>query len=275
MDNLQQSEFWNGSAGQRWVAFSDRLDAMLLPFAELILEAANIAPDETVLDIGCGGGALSIMAVPQAKSVLGVDISQPLIALAKQRAETMEAVTFKCEDAATITLDEERDVVLSRFGVMFFSDPTQAFANILEHVNPDGRLVFACWQSPMKNLWAKAPLEAAMPFFKEPPSSPELYAPGPFAFADPNYVEGILEAAGWGSIDIKDWTGDIRLPGENAYESAAFMMEMGPLSKIIKEQDLDFKKVQNALVDRLVQFANLEGSVDMQASVWIVSAKRS
>lgn len=275
MDNLQQSEFWNGSAGQRWVAFSDRLDAMLLPFAELILEAANIAPDETVLDIGCGGGALSIMAVPQAKSVLGVDISQPLIALAKQRAETIEAVTFKCEDAATITLDEKRNVVLSRFGVMFFSDPTQAFANIAEQVNPDGRLVFACWQSPMKNLWAKAPLEAAMPFFKEPPTPQEPFAPGPFALADSQYLTDILLDAGWSSVELTDWTGNIRLPGDDAEEAASFMMEMGPLSKIMKEQELDFVQIQSALAETLKENANPNGTVDMQGSVWIVSAMKS
>ena len=166
MDNQQQSEFWNGDAGERWVMFSDRLDAMLGPFADLILEASNIKPDETVLDIGCGGGALSLRAAEAAQSVLGVDISKPLIGLAQ--------TNFHCEDAATISLDEKRDVVISRFGVMFFSDPVRAFANIREQVKPNGRMVFACWQSPMKNLWAKAPLEAAMPFFKEPPTPPEI-----------------------------------------------------------------------------------------------------
>lgn len=274
MDNTQQSDFWNGDAGERWVKFSDRLDAMLLPFAHQVLATADIQPDETVLDIGCGGGALSLMAAHQCKSVLGVDISQPLVNLAKERAKSIASARFQHGDAATIDLEEERDVMVSRFGVMFFSDPVGAFANLLKQVKPDGRMVFVCWQSPIKNLWAKAPLDAALPFLKEPPSPPEPFAPGPFALADPHYIEGILEAAGWGSVDIKDWTGEIRLPGENTRESAAFMMEMGPLSRILKEQNLEFDKVQNALVDRLAQNANSEGAINMQASVWIVSAKR-
>lgn len=273
-NNEQQSDYWNGAAGQRWVTSYDRLDAMLSPFADLILEASNIKPHETVLDIGCGGGALSLRAAEAAQSVLGVDISKPLIGLAEKRAAGLAQTNFQCEDAAAISLDEKRDVVISRFGAMFFSDPVSAFANIRKQAKPNGRMVFACWQSPMKNLWAKAPLEAAMPFFKEPPSPPEPFAPGPFALADPHYIEGTLEAAGWGSIDIKDWTGDIRLPGEDTRESAAFMMEMGPLSKIIKEQNLQFDEVQKALVNRLAQKANPDGTVDMQASVWIVRAKR-
>jgi SAM-dependent methyltransferase len=275
MDNRQQSEFWNGDAGQRWVAFSDRLDAMLLPFAELILEAADLAPHETVLDIGCGAGALSLLASKQATSVLGVDISQPLIDLANKRSALTEAAAFQCDDAASLDFKEKRDVVLSRFGVMFFSDPAQAFAKISQQVTPGGRMVFACWQSPMRNLWAKAPLEAAMPFFKEAPTPPEPFVPGPFAFADPNYVKGVLQAAGWVSVALNDWTGDIRLPGADAHEAASFMMEMGPLSKIMKEQDLNVEKVQSALIDRLAQNSNFDGTVDMQASVWIVSASKT
>lgn len=272
MDNQQQSEFWNGDAGQRWVTFSERLDAMLLPFAGLILDAANIEPQDTVLDIGCGAGALSLLASKRAKSVLGVDISRPLINLAKDRSNAIISAAFHCEDAATTTLDEKRDIVISRFGVMFFSDPVSAFANIRKQVKPDGRMVFACWQSPMKNLWAKAPLEAAMPFFKELPMPPIPHAPGPFAFADSEYLTDTLMDAGWKTVELTDWTGKIRLPGEDAQEAAAFMMEMGPLSKIMKDQDLDEKRVQSALIEKLSQSANDDGTIDMQASVWIVKA---
>lgn len=130
VSNEQQSEFWNGDAGQRWVEFSGRLDAMLLPFADQILAAANITPDEDVLDIGCGAGALSLMAAKMGRSVLGVDISNPLIDLAWQRSEKMDSVNFKRADASSFQFDKKRDVVLSSFGVMFFSDPVAAFANI-------------------------------------------------------------------------------------------------------------------------------------------------
>ena len=271
-NNEQQSDYWNGAAGQRWVTFSDRLDAMLISFADLILEASNIKPNETVLDIGCGGGALSLLAAQRAQSVLGVDISKPLIGLAEKRAAGLAQTNFHCEDAATISLDEKRDVVISRFGVMFFSNSVSAFANIRKQVKPNGRMVFACWQSPLKNLWAKAPLEAAMPFFKEPPTPPEPHAPGPFAFADSEYLTDMLMDAGWKTVELTDWTSKIRLPGGDVEETAAFMMEMGPLSKIMKDQDLDEKRVQSALIEKLSGAANDDGTVDMQASVWIVKA---
>lgn len=275
MSNQEQSEFWNGDAGERWVAFSGRLDAMLFPFAKLIIDAAYIDADEHVLDIGCGGGALSLMAAELGQSVLGVDISEPLVALARERSKMMTSIEFELEDAAQVLLEKRRDVAISRFGVMFFSDPVNAFSNIRAQLSSKGRIVFACWQSPAKNAWAKAPLEAAMPFFKTMPTPPEPNMPGPFAFADPAYLTDVLKEAGWSSVEVTDWTGDIRLPGNDAKEAAAFMMKMGPLSKIIQEQELDFSKVQTALTETLKQTANPDGTIDMQGSVWIVRAVAS
>ncbi|MEP3891116.1 MAG: class I SAM-dependent methyltransferase [Hellea sp.] len=272
MDNQDQSDYWNGQAGRRWVEFSDRLDAMLLPFANQILSSANVTPDDNVLDIGCGGGALSILASQTAKSVLGIDISKLLIALAKDRTKTLDTVNFTLSDASKIALETHRDLIVSRFGIMFFADPVAAFANLRRQVKDTGRMSFACWQSPMKNMWARAPLEAAMPFLNHPPTPPKPHAPGPFAFADANYVTEILTKAGWHNIGLTDWTGDIRLPGRDAAEVASFMMEMGPLSRIMKEQNLDMEPVHAALIERLSEKASADGSIDMQASIWIVSA---
>ena len=185
MSNQAQSEFWNGEAGQRWVDQSSQLDAMLLPIADQILSAANIQGDEDVLDIGCGAGALSLKAAKMGRSVLGVDISEPLIDLAWSRSEMIDSVNFKRADASALNLDKKRDIFLSRFGVMFFSDPVSAFAN------------------------------------------------------------------------------------------AAFMMEMGPLSKILKEQELDFEPIQQALVNKLSASADKDGHVDMQGAAWIVKATAS
>ena len=275
MDNQDQSEYWNGDAGVRWVNFAQRLDAMLLPFAQSVLAQADIAPDEDVLDVGCGAGALSLMASKFARSVLGVDLSQPLIDLAWERSKMAQSVQFTRTDASSFTLVKKRDVALSRFGVMFFADPVSAFSNIRQQLTSDGRMVFACWQSPAKNDWAKAPLEAAQPFFKELPSPPDPKAPGPFAFADSEYLTDILMDAGWNAVELIDWTKPIQLPGRDAKETASFMIEMGPLSKIIKAQDLDFEDVQRALVERLRGKAKPDGTIEMQASVWIVKASKA
>jgi len=270
MDNQEQSDYWNGDAGARWVSFADRLDEMLLPFAESLIGAANIGSHEDVLDIG-----LSLMASKMANSVLGVDISQPLIDLAWERSKMAQSVQFTRTDASSFTLVKKRDVAISRFGVMFFTDPVAAFSNIRRQLKADGRMVFACWQSPTKNGWARAPLEAAMPFFKETPAATDPRAPGPFAFADSEYLTDVLMDAGWAAVDLTDWTKTVLLPGRDIQETSSFMMEMGPLSKIIKAQELDFDAVQSALVEKLRESLNSDGRVEMQASVWIVRASKT
>ena len=272
MSNQEQVEFWNGDAGERWAEYSDRLDDMLLPFAQAILAKAKIASFEDVLDIGCGAGVLSMLAAQAAQSVHGVDISEPLITLAKQRSQNIEAVQFALGDAAAIQADKTRDVAISRFGVMFFSDPVSAFRNIRAQLSGAGRMVFACWQAPALNMWARTPLEAAMPFLNAMPPMPEPGTPGPFAFADVDYVASVLSDAGWQNIKLSEWTGDICIPGRDAGEATDFMMEMGPLSRVLKEQNLEIEPVRAALCDRLENEADSKGRIKLGAAAWIVSA---
>lgn len=175
-------------------------------------------------------------------------------------------------DAAELVLEKKRDLVISRFGIMFFNDPVEAFASIKQQVKDNGRMIFACWQSPAKNMWARAPFEAAQPFLKRALTPLEPHTPGPFAFADTQYLTDVLMDAGWSTVTLKDWTGNIRLPGKTADEVADFMIKMGPLSKVLKEQDLDIVPVREALVKKLSSHAGSDGTVEMEASVWIVKA---
>jgi SAM-dependent methyltransferase len=269
-----QKEFWNGDAGQRWVEHSGLLDAMLAPFASMILKTAGISERESVLDIGCGAGALSMLAAKRGREVLGVDISKPLIDFAAQRASAANSnAKFQLGDAALLACDSKFDVVISRFGVMFFADPVAAFKNIADCVKPGGRMVFACWQGLADNMWARAALEVAMPFLKALPTPPEPGAPGPFAFADFDGLYDMLEDAGWTDVEVMDLQGDIRLPGGNAEESAAFMLEMGPLAGILKAQGIDMAPVETAFVKYLREKENADGHIGLTSAAWIVSAR--
>lgn len=273
MSSQEQIDYWNGQAGEKWVAHASQLDAMLRPFAIEVLNAANISQSDNVLDIGCGGGALSLLAAQSAARLCGVDVSAPLITLARKRAAGLNNVTFHCADAAEFRSDEPYDVAVSRFGVMFFHNPVAAFSNIRKIMKPQGRLAFACWQSPVKNDWARAPLEVALPFLTTPPEPPKPNAPGPFAFADRSYLKQVLADAGWQDVTFTDWSGKMALPGTTVDEAADFMLKMGPLSRLIAEQELDFEAVKSALASKLQNHIDAEGVVHMGASAWIVTAK--
>jgi len=276
MNNDAQIEYWNGAAGQKWVEQSNRLDGMLAPYAHKVLEAANVQLEERCLDIGCGAGALTLAATRASGDTigsLGVDVSQPLLSLARQRAaEAGSPAKFAHADASTFEADEAFDQMISRFGVMFFEDPSAAFANIRGQIKAGGRLNFMCWQSLRENDWAFAPLQAAMPLLKEIPQAPDPNAPGPFAFADKDRVAALLTDAGWRDVSIEAFEPSITLPGDDVASSAQFMLQIGPLARLIAEQDLDAKMVEQALIDRLSKDRQSNGQIAMKSACWLVCA---
>lgn len=276
MNNDAMIEYWNGAAGQKWVDQSDRLDAMLGQFADGVLDAAAIQTGERALDIGCGAGVLTLGATAQSGGSigsLGVDVSTPLLALARKRAAEAESpATFEHGDASVYTANDKLDLMISRFGVMFFDDPAAAFANIRAQIRTGGRMAFMCWQALPLNDWAFAPFQAALPLLREAPPSPDPTAPGPFAFADKDRVAGILTEAGWQNSSIEPFETEITLPGDDVETSARFMLQLGPLSRLIAEQDLDPQTILGAVIDKLSEHAETDGRIKMKSACWLVQA---
>lgn len=276
MNNDAQIDYWNGPAGQKWVEQSNRLDAMLAPFADQVLQAAAIAKGECALDIGCGAGALTLRAANTSggAATLGVDVSEPLLKLAEKRAaDAGSSARFKQADASAFRSDQTFDLMISRFGVMFFEDPAAAFTNIRQQIRPEGRMAFMCWQKLQVNDWAFAPLEAALPLLKEAPPQPDPHAPGPFAFADKDRLAKILSDAGWTGVSIDRFETLVTLPGDDVESSAEFMLKLGPLSRLIAAQDLDPEPIETALTNRLRNEVGEDGRVAMKSACWRVTAK--
>ncbi|MFN7057069.1 class I SAM-dependent methyltransferase [Hyphomonas sp.] len=276
MDNSAQIDYWNGPAGEKWVRDADRLDRMLAPFADAVIAPVKFVPGQKVLDVGCGAGALSlgIEAAAVNVAITGVDVSEPLIALARSRAQAVSARSeFVVADAAAWQPKEPVDAVVSRFGVMFFEDPAGAFLNLRMATKPGGQLSFACWRPLPENDWAMMPLQCALPFLKEAPQMPEPGAPGPFSFGDAGYVTDILTRSGWREVTIAPWDGEISLPGASPAETAAFMIEIGPLTRLIKEQALEEAAILEAVEAGLKERAGTDGRTRLKAAAWIIGAR--
>lgn len=278
MSNADQIEYWNGPVGEKWVRQADRLDAMLEPFAEAVLDAAALNDGDHVLDVGCGAGALTIKAVDRLRGKLhatGLDVSRPLLSLARRRAAVHGvSASFEEGDAAVYRSERPLDGFVSRFGVMFFDDPVAAFANLRSNLRPSGRMTFACWQSLSDNDWARAPLEAALPFLSESPAPPPPGAPGPFAFSDKGRVVSILKEAGWQDVSVEPWLGPITMPGKDVTEAAGFMVELGPVARLVSEAGVDLSKIKDALAETLATRQDENGGISIPAAAWIVSASR-
>ncbi len=236
--NAEQAEFWSSDAGEKWARLQARLDALFAPVTEALLARAAIAPGESVLDIGCGAGDTTLAAADRAGAtgrVLGVDISDTLLAVARRRAAGRGNVGFTLADAQTHRFAAAaHDLLLSRFGLMFFADPVAAFANIARALRPGARAVFASWAAVEHNPWSH--VAAAAGTARLGPVAPvEPRAPGQFAFAEIGYVTEILAAAGLAGAEGAAL--DIRLPvADTAAEAADLATRIGPVSRILREK---------------------------------------
>jgi SAM-dependent methyltransferase len=278
--NADQIEYWNETSGPKWVAQQALLDALTAQPGRLALERAAPRPGERVLDVGCGCGQTVLELaerVGPTGHVLGVDVSRPMLARARERVREagLGHVALEAADAQTHGFAADRDLVFSRFGVMFFDDPHAAFVNLRSALRPGGRLAFVCWRALDQNPWMLVPLRAAAQHIPLPPP-PDPHAPGPFALADPKRLRDILEGAGFEDIAIEPAEVTLMLgSGAGVERATAFVLEIGPTGALLREAgDSARERVAAAVADALRPYATPRG-VSLPGGVWVVSVSRT
>jgi SAM-dependent methyltransferase len=277
MANSDMAEYWNGRPADVWVTEAERFDSMLAPFGRRLLTAAVLEPDERVLDVGCGNGAVSLeaaRAVGPGGQVTGVDLSASMLEVARRRAEQHQvALDFVQADAQTASFDEPSDVVVSRFGLMFFDDPEAAFANLAKATRPGGRLCFVCWREMLANEWMAVPA-MAMVAHVGMPELPAPGAPGPFSLEDAGRIRDLLGSTGWSEVTVEEHKDRMPL-GRDPEDVVAFMLsdEMG--RRLVTGKDPEAVKAGiAATLEALRPYATSDGVV-LGGSTWLVTARRT
>jgi SAM-dependent methyltransferase len=234
----QQAALWNGGAGHAWAAAQEVLDQVLQPFEDLLVDAVHAASACRVLDVGCGAGSTTravARRLGQTGSCIGIDISEPMIAAAQTSAQREDSpACFVQADAQTHAFAPASfDMIISRFGVMFFDDPVAAFANLRRAATEDAALRFIAWRSAAENRFMTTAERAAAPLLPNLPARrPD--APGQFFLADRHRICSILEAGGWTGSDIRPIDVDCMLPER---ELVGYIGRLGPVGLVLAEAD--------------------------------------
>jgi ubiquinone/menaquinone biosynthesis C-methylase UbiE len=236
--NTDQAKHWNGRGGEAWVEAQALLDQLLRPFEGLVVEAVVPGSESRVLDVGCGTGGTTLAAARRLGAgggCVGIDISGPMIAAAQARAarEGTPASFIRADAQRHDFAPESFDAIISRFGVMFFDDPVQAFANLRRAAREGAALRFVAWRSAAENPFMTTAERAAAPFLPcIPARRPD--APGQFAFADQRRVRGILEESGWADVEISPIDVACALPETALID---YLTRLGPLGQVLPDVD--------------------------------------
>lgn len=251
---------------------------MIAPISEILIEQICARRGERVLDIGCGGGITSInlanLVAPMG-SVLGVDVSEPILEVAKKRATNTNNIEFILNDAETAALEPNNfDIVTSRFGVMFFENPVMAFRNLYISLKPTGRLVFMCWRKLQENPSMNEPVKIVSDLLAQTNNiyDSKKVEPGPFALSDPKYLTQLLEAAEFNNIKLQKL--DKNLPMGTLDQAVSYSMKMGPAAKLLQEAPYQIKQQTADQIRQAFQKYTSNNSVNIPSATWIVSATK-
>ena len=275
--NIEQAEAWDGPEGEHWALHHERFDATISPHHGVLIAAAAFAPGERVLDIGCGNGLTSrdaARAVGPSGSVLGVDLSGPMLAVAEQLAEEegLDNVRFERGDAQVQSFEPGAyDLVISRFGVMFFLDPVAAFTNIASALRPGGRAALLVWQSVPANEWVSA-MRDALAVGRDLPLPPPG-VPSPFSMADTDFARRVLTEAGFTDVAFAESTPPWRL-GSDADDAFGFVTGLQVIKSMLADLD-DALRAQ--ALDNLRATAAAHATPDgviFGSAAWVITARK-
>ena len=274
--NSDQASSWDGPEGDYWRKNEPRYNAMLCAYSAHLLGAARIQAGERVLDVGCGCGDSSCAAARAAApgAVLGVDLSAGMLARGRERARDQGLTHLRFEQADAQVhpfAPEDFDVIISRFGVMFFSDPTTAFRNLRRSLKPGGRMALLTWRGLQHNEWIRE-IRRTLAGGQAKPAPPPC-APGPLGLSDPDAVRPILAEAGFSGITFPEVNEPLRY-GAGLEEAFEFIRGTPLAADVLAEMDPPAQqRAIEALRALLVRHESAQG-VYFQSSAWIIGARR-
>lgn len=280
MTAVDWSSRWRGEEGHHWRSEAARYDEINRVFGEALIDAAHLTPGERVLDVGCGAGTIALEAARRVRpggSVLAIDISPDLVAIAGDRAASAGAVDVELieADAAAYPYDEEAfDVLVSRNGLMFFDDPEAAFTTLARALSPGGRIVFTAPQALDRNPWIMVAGAAAAPHVGIP-AGVAPGQPGPLGLADRPRIAAVLERAGFTAVEIQELTGSMRI-GTDVDDAVAFIRSIPMVRDLLDgappaNRTAAIEAVEQALADH----ATPDGVVIDGNGAWLVTARRA
>ena len=273
--NVDQASAWDGPEGAAWAADWQAYDRSTAAYREDLLDAAAIRDGEWVLDVGCGNGRTSRDAARRTPSghVLGIDLSAPMLARARQLAadEGISNLVLVQGDAQVHPFEAGAfAVAIGSFSTMFFADKKAGFANIAHSLRPGGRLALLAWQAVSENEQFRT-IFGALAAGRGVPSPPPG-APSPFGLADEATGRDWVAAAGFVDIGYESLHRPFNI-ADTAQEAYDFFVRSPMTTGMTRDLDEPTRaSALAALHDALSAHETSDGVV-FDSAVWRITAR--
>ena len=278
MANEEQFELWNESMGKKWAEEDDSMNERLSILTKELFLRLNISRGDKILDIGCGGGQTSFEAseiVGENGYVVGADISKILLDLARSKYPNTKNLEFRLCDVQNYEFRENSfNKVISRFGVMFFENPIEAFKNIYDSLQEGGSLNFVCWTNVMENEFFTDPTNIIIRHLNK--DFPEITrSPGPLAFSEEKYINEILSNSGFKNIKVEK-VYSLITTNDSPEKNGELLLSIGLGGRLLADANLS-KKELSVIRDEMVEISQKRqknGKITYKACLNYVSATK-
>jgi ubiquinone/menaquinone biosynthesis C-methylase UbiE len=279
--NDEVTAAWNGVLFDKFDRFRELVTRGFTAHGDAALARFPVASGGRVLDVGCGFGDLTLTIAkavgPEGRAV-GVDVAGRFVEASREEARRVGASSaeFFQADVQTDALGGPYDLIVSRFGTMFFASPVAAMRNMRSALGPDGRLCIVVWRKREDNAWVHVAEKVVRGLVPERHDSNEpTCGPGPFSMASADVTTDIVTRAGFSNVSFERHDAPVRI-GRDIDEAIDFAMALGPAGEVMRLAGEEGAKrrpaVIAALEEALTPYAQADGVV-MPSSAWIVSAR--
>ena len=229
-------QMWQGAAPS-WEQHADYVDERCAPITLAMLDAAEVAAGDRVLELACGPGGVGLAAaerIGEKGNVVLSDVAPEMVRIAEARAAALGLANVEARERDLESIDEDDatfDVVLCREGLMLVPDPARAAREMRRVLRPGGRMAVAVWGPRDRNPWLGILFDSITEHLGVPVPPPGV--PGPFALADAARVATLLTEAGCAAVRVREVAVPVRVPDFATWWSTVPALA-GPVSRLLE-----------------------------------------